>query len=89
MVPPIYISGCKDETLLCESMEFMLETVASNIDVGYEIDIDLVTQHIQDGMTVDTFNLLAQNINNEMSNQFQKGGGSYKTVTNHGKPTIH
>lgn len=89
MVPPIFISGCKDETLFCESMESMLETLVGNINAGYDIDIDVVTQHIQDGMTVETFNLLVQNLNKELSGQFQKSGGSYRAVTNHSNPTIH
>ena len=89
MLLPIYISGCKDETLLCESMESMLETVVGNINAGYDIDIAVVTQHIQDGMTIETFNLLVQSLNKELSGQFQKSGGSHWTVTDHSNSTVH
>lgn len=90
MVPPIYITGCIDEALLSESMEAMLATVSANLDSGYRLDIDVVTQHVQDGMTFETFNLLALNLNRELSIQFEKGGGSYGFVMNYNQaPTIH
>lgn len=89
MAPPIYISGCVDESLLCESMEAMLGTISSNVDAGYQINIDIVTQHVQDGMTMQTFNLLVQNLNKELGAQFGKNDGSYSAVTNYSSPTIH
>lgn len=89
MVPPIYISGCVDESLLCESMEALLETISSNVDAGYQVNMDLITQHVQDGMTMETFNLLVQNLNKELKAQFGKNGGSYGAVTNFNSPTIH
>lgn len=89
MVPPIYITGCFDATLFSESMEAMLEIVSVNIDSGYRLDIDVVTQHVQDGMTLETFNLLVLNLNRELSIQFETGGGSYGFVMNYNQASIH
>ena len=89
MVSLIYISECVDESLLFESMEVLLETLSSNVDAGYQVNIDLITQHVQDGMTMETFNLLVKNLNKELEAQFRKNGGSYGAVTNLNSATIH
>ena len=89
MVPPFYISGGDDESMLCESMEAMLETVSRNVDADYLINMDLVTQYVQDGMTMRTFNLLVQNLNKDLGAQFNKKGGSYSAVMNYNSPIIH
>lgn len=89
MMPPTYIAGCIDEDLLQESMEVMLNTVSANCESGYQLDIDVLIRYVQDGMTLETFNLLVLNLNRELSAQFQKGGGSYGFVMNYNHATVH
>ena len=74
LLPPAYLTACIDKTLLCEWMEDMLETIARNIDRGYQIDIDIVSQYVQHGMTLETFNMLVLNLNKELNTQFENGG---------------
>lgn len=89
MVPPIFIAGCIDENLLQESMETMLNTVSANCEFGYRLDIDVLIRYVQDGMTLQTFNLLVLNLNRELSVRFKSGRGSYGVGSNFSNPTIH
>lgn len=89
MMPPTYISGCIDEDILQDSMEVMLTTVSANCESGYQIDIDALIRYVQDGMTLETFNLLVLNLNSELSTQFQRGGGSCGFVINVNHATVH
>lgn len=69
MIRPVYISVCAEDVELKEAMVNLVESVSANIQSGYELSFDAVVQHVTDGMTVDTYNQLAQNINKLLSDQ--------------------
>lgn len=48
-----------------------------------------VIQYVQDGMTLEIYNLLVLNLNSELSAQFQKGGDSYGFAMSYNQTTIH
>lgn len=75
---PLYIDECRRQEELLESIEGLLFTLIKNIEAGYIHDINQVIEYIQYGMTLETFNMLALNINSELKKQIQDiriGGG--------------
>jgi len=85
---PLYIDECRRQEKLSESIEGLLFTLIKNIEAGYIHDVNQVIEHIQYGMTLETFNMLALNINSELKKQIQDiriGGGlsQLQSVTVH------
>lgn len=88
-MPPLYVSGCVDKDLLCDAMDCMLQAVSANNDMGYRLDVETIIQYVKDGMTLETFNQLALNLNRELSTQFKSVGGTYGFAKSYNQSTIH
>lgn len=89
MEPPKYILSCSEEKALADSIDSMLDSVSDNIDEGYKLDIELLAETIQAGITLSTFNMLVLNLNRELNAQYECGYGYKKFVTTGNSSTIH
>lgn len=73
MTPPFYFSRCIEDDSLEESMSTMLETVSRNLESGFHLELELLINYVQEGMSLESFNQLVFNLNQELSTQYENG----------------
>ncbi|MDX2507038.1 MAG: hypothetical protein QNL62_21540 [Gammaproteobacteria bacterium] len=72
---PSYIAGCDRQYQLKNAIDTMILDLLKNLDAGYDLNIDVVIEGVLNGITLETFNMLALNINKELKAQ-QKAFGT-------------
>ena len=86
---PSYIAGCDDQYQLKNAIDTMILDLLKNLDAGYDLNIDVVIDGVINGITLETFNMLALNINKELKAQEKSYGARnlfelpYNTTTLH------
>lgn len=71
---PCYIAGCDDQYQLKNAIDTMILDLFKNLDAGYDLNIDVVIDGVLNGITLETFNMLALNINKELKTQEKSYG---------------
>ena len=66
---PCYIAGCDDQYELKSAIDTMILDLLKNIDAGYNLNVDVVIEGLLNGVTLETYNMLALNINKELKEQ--------------------
>ena len=71
---PCYIAACYDGTMLKDAIDTMIIDLLKNLDAGYDLNIDVVIDGVLNGITLETYNMLALNINKELKDQVKVFG---------------
>lgn len=66
---PSYIAGCDSQYELKGAIDTMILDLLKNLEAGYDLNIDVVIEGISNGITLETYNMLALNINKELKEQ--------------------
>ena len=66
---PAYIAGCIDPSDLKNAIDAMILDLLKNLDAGYDLNIDVVIDGVLNGISLETYNMLALNINKELKAQ--------------------
>jgi hypothetical protein len=80
VMPPAFIHFCKSEADLNKDMQSMLDNALVNIKLGYDLQVDELVGCVENGMTVETFNMLAMNLNGELHKQFESRDYLYERL---------
>lgn len=86
---PCYISGCDNQYQLKNAIDTMILDLLKNLDAGYDLNIDVVIEGISNGITLETYNMLALNINKELIKQEKAHGINSLFVVAYNSTTLH
>ena len=86
---PSYIAGCDDQYQLKNAIDTMILDLLKNLDAGYDLNIDVVIDGVLNGITLETYNMLALNINRELKAQQKAFGSSNLFNLPYTSTTIH
>ena len=86
---PSYIAGCDDQYQLKNAIDTMILDLLKNLDVGYDLNIDVVIDGVLNGITLETYNMLALNINKELKAQQKAFGANNLFNLPYNSTTIH
>ena len=91
MIHPNYLTYCEEERWLNAAMDKLINEVAVNLDLGYHLDLESISDSVQNGMTKQTFNMLVCNVNNMLREQFENSGRgmSSSAILHAGSNTKH
>jgi len=86
---PSYIVGCDDQYQLKNAIDTMILDLLKNLDAGYDLNIDVVIDGVLNGITLETYNMLALNINKELKAQQKVFGSNNLFNLPYNSTTIH
>jgi hypothetical protein len=86
---PSYIAGCDNQYQLKNAIDTMILDLLKNLDAGYDLNIDVVIDGVLNGITLETYNMLALNINRELKAQQKAFGSSNLFNLPYTSTTIH
>ena len=66
---PSYIAGCDSQYELKNAIDRMILDLLTNLDAGYDLNVDVVIDGVLNGISLETYNMLALNINKELKAQ--------------------
>ncbi len=66
---PSYIAGCDSQCELKNAIDRMILDLLTNLDAGYNLNVDVVIDGVLNGISLETYNMLALNINKELKAQ--------------------
>lgn len=71
---PSYIAGCDNQYQLKDAIDAMILDLLKNLDAGYDLNVDVVIDGVLNGISLETYNMLALNINKELKAQEKRFG---------------
>lgn len=86
---PSYIAGCDNQYQLKNAIDTMILDLLKNLDAGYDLNIDVVLEGVLNGITLETFSMLALNLNRELKSQEKSYGARNLFEVPYNTTTLH